>query len=156
MKNQKGYTLVEAMTCLVIISVVSAIGYPSLFNWSQRMSFRADVDCLVRNIQKAKVVAVKANSYVVLKVSANGYEIFVDDGNGPATRGDWVRQPQERMLIGFRFRDKISVSNNFSLNRTRFTGRPGVKAGTITLKDSNGNQMKVIVNAIGRVRLMKI
>lgn len=154
MKNLKGYTIVEAMTCLVIISVVSAIGYPSMLDWTQRMSFRADVNFLVRNIQKAKIEAIKSNTFVVLNVYFDGYDIFVDDGTGTATRGDWLRQSEERELIGFRFKDRISISNNFSLNRTRFSGRPGVKAGTITLMDNNGYQMKVIVNAIGKVRVM--
>lgn len=156
LKSQAGYTLVEAMTCCVIISVVSTIALPSLLSWTGRLSFGTDVNCLVRNIHKAKFEAIKTNSYVVMKFFDDGYEIFVDNGEGSSIKGDWIRQPLEKQLASYHFHGKVDFLNNFTLNRTRFTGRPGVKAGTIVLSDKKGNTIKVIVNAIGRVRQVKM
>ena len=159
MKNEKGVTLVEVMSVLVILSVLSGMATPVFQNMLLRMDFNQEVSLLVGKLHEARSVAMKSNSRVVFCYSDKSYTIFVDDGAGGGTKEDWIRQPGEQLvanvIVGDRFKIVLTDST-FTGQRTRFSGRPGIKAGSIVLQGHDGQKTKVVLNVIGRVRVEKV
>jgi Tfp pilus assembly protein FimT len=141
------------MVCLGIIGILMIIGSFSILNFNKSNRLRTEAYSLVCNLQRAKIEAVKENSDVVIQMFATGYQVFIDDGKGGGLAGDWIRQPQEKMLFSCVLTDGLVLSNNFSSSRTRFTGRVGTKAGSITMTNSYGHQKKIIINTVGRIRV---
>lgn len=155
MADKRGFSLVESMTVLAIFSTVALFAYPAVGNWKDKQLLKGEVRQLYGAFQTAKIEAAKVNGHVALQFYPNGYDVFLDNGAGAGKKGDWVRHPEEHQFISYRFRQGIQLVTNFRRNRTRFSGRFGNKAGTITINDSFGNSMKLIVNLVGRVRVEK-
>ncbi len=156
--NQKGFTLSELCICCAIISILAAISIPFFGKIQRSLALQTEIRQLYSNLQHARITAIKNNSYVVFKVDDKGYKIFVDDGAGSATAGDWIRQGQEKLLADQTYNDEVVFKDTtFTANRTRFTGTScGIKAGRVILKNRDGKKTEVIVNVVGRIRVANI
>ncbi len=154
MTGQVGVTMTEVVTTVMIVSVLSLVSYPHIADWKEMAELRSEVSSMVGRLRMMKMKAVQQNSHVVMKMRGDGYLIFVDDGAGGGKAGDWVQQKNEKELMDYHFPQGISMTNNFH-NRTRFNGRAGSKAGTITIMNNDNDIMKVIINVAGRVRVEK-
>ncbi len=153
MLNQKGVTLIEVVTCLVLISILAAVSAPAIAGYRERISLRAETRNLVGLLHLAKMEAIKTNSFVVLGVDDAQYFVFVDDGRGAAIRKDWIRQPEEKQLLTSPISKGIVLTSNFPNNRMRFSGQMGIRAGRFYLTDDSGNQMQVVLSILGRIRV---
>lgn len=60
-----GFTLVEVMTVLVIISILALFAAPEVINWRPKMRLKGAADALSENMQRAKMHAIKNNVSVV-------------------------------------------------------------------------------------------
>jgi prepilin-type N-terminal cleavage/methylation domain-containing protein len=154
-ENNRGLTLVEVMTVLALLTILGLLSFPSFSSLLEQTRFRGEVNKLFTSLHQAKTVAIKNNAYVVLQLIENGYEIFVDDGRGDGKAGDWQRHPDESLLASHFFDERIEISSNLSLDRTRFSGRPGGKAGTIRLSSDSGISHSVVINLAGNIRVAK-
>jgi len=155
--EQNGFTLVECLVCLAVISVLATFGYPSIIASQDRLWFRSELATLVSSLQQAKMSAIKANSFVVFQVKEKGYLVFVDNGAGGGIMGDWKKQGKERVLIDYDLPAGLNLTTNLKLGRTRFSGQPGMKAGTVFLRSTSGTEAHdVVINTVGRIRSMKM
>ncbi len=150
--SSKGFTFVEIIIVLVIISILGAITVPSLKSYSEKCRFRSAVVDTVLDLQMAKLASVKINNYVVIQVEERGYLIFADNGAGSGIEGDWVRQVGEKVLAKTVLSDGISITSNFSNDQTRFSGKLGMKAGRIYLENEAGAKAEVVLSFNGRIR----
>lgn len=153
MNNPKGFTLTEILMTLALMSVVTALGTPTLFSFSHRTEFRAEVASLVGWLNCARIEAIKTNSDVVIEARPNGYIIFVDNSKMPGRAGDWIKQTDEKQLTHCRIKHGLTISSNFPKNKARFDGTPGVKPGRFILTDVEGNRTDVVINTVGRIRV---
>ncbi len=85
MNNKKyrspGFTLVEVMVVLVILSVMAFFVAPEVMNWRPNMRLTDAAQDIYANMQNAKVEAIEKNENVAITFTVPGsYEIFVDDG----------------------------------------------------------------------------
>lgn len=92
--TNKGFTLVEIMVTLVIISVIALFAAPLIENFGPNMRLKGSSRDLHTNLEKMKIEAIKRNEHVVMTLNPifcpppqNGggtYSIFIDadrDGN---------------------------------------------------------------------------
>jgi prepilin-type N-terminal cleavage/methylation domain-containing protein len=159
MKNEGGFTLIEIMSCLILVSVLTGIASPMFKTILSRQKFNGEISKLVGELHKARSFAMKSNARVVFSYTESGYKSFIDDGQGGGTEKDWVQQPGEKVLADVRFRDRYKIAldeSSFPSQRTFFSGKTGVTGGSIVLKGDDGQKSKVIVNLIGRVRVVKL
>jgi prepilin-type N-terminal cleavage/methylation domain-containing protein len=159
MKKQDGVTLVEVLAVLVILTVLAGFTAPMVEQWKAKIALRAEVSKLVGELHRARCAAVRSNACVVFSYTENGYKTFIDDGFGGGLKEDLIQQPGERTLADVSLGKELKVvlsDSTFTLQRTGFTGRPGVKAGSVVLLASDGSKTKVVVNSIGRVRVEKL
>jgi Tfp pilus assembly protein FimT len=144
----------------MIIGVLSSIALPASRAMMVRYQFSTETGRVIESLKLAKSFAITKKSPVVFSYTQDGYLVFIDDGAGGGKRGDWVRQPGERLLAKCDLRDKgmhIDVSaSTFSAKRTRFLGTPAIKAGSVVLVGADGSKTKIVVNIIGRVRVEKL
>jgi prepilin-type N-terminal cleavage/methylation domain-containing protein len=153
MVDNKGFSLTEILTVIMIASILLAIGYPSMANWADRAEFRGEVSALVGWLHRAKMEAIKANAFVVVDVNSNGYSIYLDNSNLPGQSGDWNRQPDEIQLIDYPMKKGIVLNSNFPDNKARFSGKPVLKAGRFSFSGLRGEKMDVIISVAGRIRV---
>ena len=159
MKKQSGVTLTEAAIVLAILSILGGFAAPMFENWESVVALRAEVSTLVGELHKARYVAIRSNEYVVFYYTDSGYKIFIDDGLDGGLREDWNHQSGEQMLSDVTFGKGVKIDlaeSTFTSQRTRFSGSPGVKAGAVVLHGCCGNNTKIVVNSIGRVRVEKL
>ena len=155
MANQKGFSLLEALSVMAILSLITMISYPAIAGWKATVNLRTEIMTLRGNVMRAKLEAINNNVPVAVQLRNNGYMIFVDDGSGGGVRDDGVMQADERELVDHQITDEVSLSDNFPNSRFHFSGRVGTKPGTIKLVDQKGNEMKLIFNNSGRARIEK-
>jgi prepilin-type N-terminal cleavage/methylation domain-containing protein len=159
MRNEKGVTLIEVVSCMVILSVLAGMAIPTVENMKARLALHGEVSKLVGELHKARFFAIKSNTKVVFQYTENGYMIFIDDGSNGGNKEDWMHQSGEQVLADVTLGERLKIAtleSSFPSQRTRFSGKPGITGGAVVLQGSNGNKSKVIVNSIGRVRVEKL
>jgi len=101
-KNDRaGFTLVEVLTVIAIVGVLSAIAIPSYISLLPNMRLKASARDLYSNMQKAKMAAIKRNKSVAItfNCAALTYTVFADDGSGGGTVNDNVQNGSEPTLV---------------------------------------------------------
>lgn len=155
MQSQRGFSLTELITVVAVFSCVSVLSYPAVAGWRATASLRSELMTLRANVMRARLNAIRNNHEVVVQLRSGGYQVFVDDGNGGGVKGDRIRQVGESELVEHSLQDGVTLGDNFPNDRFRFCGRVGNKSGTITLENSDGVRMKLILNITGRIRTEK-
>lgn len=160
MKNlSSGYTLMELMITLLIVSILAAIAVPSMQEFVKNERLTGQINTLISNLMLARSEAVKRNQPVILCVSSNGatctggdaedgWIVFVDvDSSGGFSAGDDLIKVQQALDGDVNLNDLTVVtydSRGFSPN----------SSGTFTLCDDRGtSSAKVLsISNTGRVR----
>jgi prepilin-type N-terminal cleavage/methylation domain-containing protein len=158
----KGFTFIEL---LVVLSIITVLTVASVSNFIAELSgyrLRGATAGILTTLQRARLRAVKENSFVVVLFDPDGngrldgdYMAFVDNGND--TSGDWVWQPEEGEALivkehlpeGVRF-----TRTSFSRNRLRFNSQGHLMGinRSIFLKNSDEATKKITVYASGNSR----
>ncbi|WP_136808420.1 GspH/FimT family pseudopilin [Desulfosediminicola flagellatus] len=152
-KSRNGFSFIETVVVLMIISVLSVLALPSFSSSIARYKFNTALNCLEMDIQKAKMRAIAINSFVVIKINNEGYYIFEDNGAGEGVKGDWIRQDGENTLVDKTLPDNYDITTTLTGERTRFSGYLGMKAGSISLHNQKGSTAKVVISFNGRIRI---
>lgn len=81
-----GFTLVELLISLSILSIIIAVAVPELRNYIHQNRFRGAIMDVLASIRQARSAAVEKNRSIVFKVDVieRTYQAFQDDGAGSA------------------------------------------------------------------------
>ena len=81
MRNQSGFTLIEAMIVIAVIGIMTAVAVASSLSYLPDMRLKSASRDLYSNLQKAKMMAVKTNtSHAVFFDTANNLYQIIDLG----------------------------------------------------------------------------
>ena len=118
---------------------------------------KAAVNSLMGDIEMAKVRAIRENDFVAIQFQPTGYTMFLDNGEGGGTAGDWLQNGSEALV---RYREMpagvlVDLSAmTLANNRVRFNGR-GLPPEVISNKDiplKNEHETKIVVlNRLGHL-----
>ncbi len=157
MRRDSGFTALEVAVTLAIIAVLASITMPSFLSWLSGHRLRGAAINLMADIESAKIRAMRENAFVAVQFTAVGYSIFVDNGAGSGTAGDWVRNGTERLVQDRQFPAGVTVRlADLSLadSRVRFTGR-GLPADLATEAlipvENPAGRRDIRLNRLGRV-----
>jgi len=155
----RGFTLVEVMTVLVVISILALFAAPEVMNWRPKMRLKRAADTLSENLQRAKMHAIKNNVKVVFT--------FTPGGGAPCKGGSYlitespvvanVVVPLETMI------DNVCLQTTF-VATDGFTSRglpiiPALKTVTISNADLNASgdpTFKITQSIAGGLKLDKV
>jgi len=158
-RKTSGFTAFEMAATLAIMAILATFFMPPYLQWLRTFRLKGAVNNLMGDIEMAKVRAIRENDLVAIQFQPTGYTMFVDNGEGGGTAGDWVRNGSEELV---RYRDMpsgvlIDISAMTLTNkRVRFNGR-GIPPEVFSSKDiplMNERGIKTVtLNRLGHLEL---
>nr|WP_319392829.1 GspH/FimT family pseudopilin [uncultured Desulfobacter sp.] len=148
LRKTKGFTLLETITVLGILSILVAIAIPNVFSWLSNYRLKAAASDLYSNMQKAKSEALKRNcdigitfATVAFPAQGGGYTVFLDDGAG-TNAGNAIQDVGEDTLL------TVAMPTGCTLYEASFGGAPrtgynsrgfplGNRTGSAKLRNNN-------------------
>jgi len=158
--RNSGFTLIELIIAIGMISILSAIAIPSAMKWLPNYRLKAAARDLYSNMQKAKVEAVKRNTDVLIiftsgtYASAGGigsYQVFVDD-----SPKDSVFNAGEQVLAQVNMPKNVSLyNNNFPGNTAGYNSRglPCTALGSVYFQNNHLRYYRVSLSTAGNVKI---
>jgi competence protein ComGD len=147
MKKSKGFSLFELLIVLAVIAVVSVILTPGILGWRSNASLRGAAGNLKADLELCKAKAVRERSPVTVTFQTTHYQVTFTDKDGN------VQTLRNRELPGG-VRVDLDSTNFTSLgDQTVFNGRGLPQAGSAVLVNNSGQQKRIIVSPLGRIRI---
>jgi len=116
LKNISGFSLIEIMVVVAIISILSAVGGTYSFMMRPTKNMHADARDLLSNIQMMRLEAVKRNTCVGLTLRpvagpiGGSYITFIDDGAGGGIACNAIQdEPAANILQTVQIRDRVAL-----------------------------------------------
>jgi Tfp pilus assembly protein FimT len=154
-RNAKGFTLIEALVVIFLITFISTLAVPDLINWLNKAKLNGAVNNLKGSLELAKLKAIQENGPVAVNFSAKSYAIFRDTG---ATIGihdageEFFRKRSLPKGVRIDLSATTFANTGNGSKKTRFKGRGTSASGTVCLVNSIGMVKKIIVSSTGRIR----
>jgi len=151
-RSENGLTLLELLTVIAIISIMVTIAVPNYMEWVRSSRLKSAAQTLMTDLSLTRMYAIKANDPTKIGVkilfSSSDYTIFIDSNN------DNIVNSTEKVFKDVDLPSGISVTaNTFTGNKAIFHKTGYMSAGSVTISRSDGKTIKIIVNAVGRIRL---
>lgn len=153
-QNSKGVTFTELIVVIGILAVISVAAVPNILSWRGNAKLRGAADNLKGELQAAKASAAREGSWVVIEFFNDRYQVFVDNGIGSSgLKNDGVMNGDEKITRQRKLPSGVTIEPS-AFTKTHFNsrGRTGA-AGTVILENSRGDRRKVIISAMGRIRM---
>jgi len=154
---QRGFTLIELLIAIAIVSIAAATSVPSFRVWVENFRLAEAANGVVDGLYRARSEAVKRNKNVVMRFTGSSWQLFVDDGTGGGTGGNFTRDGSETILRTVAAPSGISFHEvKFGVNPyTGFNSR-GMPinsncAGTAKGKNASGKTFSIALSLAGSV-----
>ncbi len=157
MRRDSGFTAFDVAVTLAIVAIMATFTMPPFLSWLSAHRLRGSAINLMSDIEMAKIRAMRENAFVAVQFSPDGYSIFVDNGDGAGTAGDWERNGSERLVQDRRLPAGVSIRTDeitLADSRVRFSGRglPADLAAAVLIPVANkAGRKDVRLNRLGRV-----
>lgn len=152
MKSRKGFSLIELIIVIGLISILSAV---ALFGW-QAYRNNANLRTAARDIAtdiantKQKVVSEGVQYRITFSTAANNYIIE----RGTATGAPYVTVDTKSPTTAGAGSGLSITSANFSgASQVLFFSRGTLSFGTVVLQNSKGSQATITVNQAGKTHV---
>ena len=151
MRGQKGYSIVEVMVVLGIITLLVGLAIPNLFKWGPKQRLLSAASDVQGAINLGRMAAIKESIPVVIlfNTPVHGFTVFVDSN---ASGG---KDAGERVLRTATFANDINLNSGFSGNKVSFDSRglPSASAD-VTLQNATAGTKTIRLSVTGNSRLL--
>lgn len=156
MKKNAGFTIIELLTVIAIIAIISAITIPNMIAWRTNQQLNSMAREVLSMINGARIAAIKNNATVTITFDAAGKKVTTSYIN----RATGVAPPPNITLL----RPQVEIgSTTFASDAFRFNSRGlpiniannNFASGTVTLNTPNGKSLEVVVASTGVTRINK-
>ncbi len=156
-----GFTLVELLIVMAVISVLLAIASPSIMEWRKNLQYKQAADGIQSAMRTTKSNALALNMQNRLECNPAGSRYRITQGNRAYNSDTWTTVKQDWVTVpdGVVVKTGDCTSNDdlniaFSPNGTA-TANDSAVTGTICINEGTANKYQIIVNASGRIRNVK-
>lgn len=148
MKKMVGFSLLELMVVLAIVTVVSVIVAPSVISWRSNAHLRGAAGNLRGDFELSKAKAIRERSSVTITFTATHYRVTFTDKDGN------LKTLRNRKLPGDVRVDLDNTKFGDMGAKTAFDAR-GLPSdfGRAVLVNKKGQQKDIIVSRLGRIRI---
>ncbi|SCY81662.1 GspH/FimT family pseudopilin [Desulfoluna spongiiphila] len=163
MNNDKGFTLLELMVAVGLITILVGIAAPEFKQWTASQRLSASVRSIHSAFQLARLEAIKGGGNVVVAFSegtgsGGTYSAFVDED------GDRDRDTGEKIIASGSLSNQVTIgSARFDLGgtgtkdklKTHFDSRGLTtgRNGEVRLTNVYGKAVRVVLNSAGSSRV---
>jgi type IV fimbrial biogenesis protein FimT len=134
------------MTAIAIMAIMAGIAIPNYMEWSRAARLRSATSDLTSDLAMARLHAIKNSNSVKSLFSNGGYMIFIDSNNNNALDSGEVLLRNKQYPAGI-------TGNSPTINFHRTGASSG---GTATLSRGGNQQINIIVNLVGRIRVAPV
>jgi len=156
-KVSKGFTIIELMITVVVLSVLAALAAPSFLSIIEKRRLVGATDNLASLLQYARSEAIKQNQTIMLQFNAGSWCVGIDDLGADCdctNPTSCTVNTIQRVLEGNEYDNVTLAVSGFIGTTINFESRQGLPDdnGVFTL-DINGQTKTVTLNVIGRVKV---
>lgn len=160
-KHEKGYTLIEIVIIIVIISIITTI-LPLKISSVYHVTLKSTIDKIVYDLRWARIQAILNNKIYYVRVYKHD-DIYKKDDDYESDYIIYTTNNNDEIIIEKEgnFSSKYTLYKNLTpvkiednyYDRINFTPFGTAKMGTIGLKTENEKLIKITVNWFGRIRV---
>lgn len=163
MRNS-GFSMLELLTVIVILSVLIAIAGLNGRDWMDRYRVEGQIKEMYTDLMNARVSAMQRNRVFFVKLAANQYAIYEDIYSAvtpSSPDGDGVLQPNDRLVMQKTTQYTLNYNESFSLTNFNFTQNglvswsSGTNGGTIWFTSTANPASDCIALATTRIIMGK-
>ncbi|MGA3084479.1 MAG: GspH/FimT family protein [Thermodesulfobacteriota bacterium] len=161
--SQKGFSLLEVLIVIGIIVIISAIAVPNMavMMKSYRLNSAANEMASVMQLARMTAIGQNANSVLTFNTGNQTYSAFSDNGNGGGTINDGIQtgtEPTIKMVnIASAYSGEVTFSTpSFGATLTFNSQGSCNPSGTVSLQNSIGKVIQVIISSSGSIKTNKL
>lgn len=145
-----GYTLVELLVVMLLMSIFVTLGAPHFFRWLQQYRLHAAVTVMMNHFRATRLLAVYKgvpHQVQLADVQNGNYYQVVEDPGGT----DTIVSTIGRVMMNSRY-GGVRIVRVPSSGRITFSPRGTSQNTSIVLENPAGIRIKIVVNNFGRVK----
>lgn len=163
-KRETGFTLMEILIVIALISVISVFAIPGIMSWMPDYRLKSAIRDARSNFQKAKLAAIRERANCAFEIVDGGYIVYVDsivinqkldDGEQVIAEVNWAEDYKGDVEFDSEtFADNGDGNGWIAFQPNGLPRNPSgaLGMGTLTLKNGKGNTFDIIVSRAGNIR----
>ena len=160
MHKQSGFTTIELIIVVALLSILAAVGIPSYLNWLPDIRLKSAARNLKSDMMLAQQRAIRENARVAVVFNTGGksYTVFVDNGAGGGTPNDWTQNGTEALLKTETMPSQVAMDlaafGAAADQRVSFDGR-GLpdQSGEVRLSNTKNIIRRISLSIVGRATI---
>lgn len=145
-----GFTMMELMVVMAIMSILVMSIAPSLMNFMYRIRLRGAVQDIYFTLQQVRMNAIRSGGRWAVDLETSACKVMDCGDNDCTTTAD----NRIVKIIDLTKYNGVNITNNFSGNRVVFNAIGTSSAGTISARHlQEGGTLSIIVASSGRIRV---
>jgi type IV fimbrial biogenesis protein FimT len=150
---EKGFTLIELMITVAIMSIMLTIGLPSFQSIIASSRLTASANAMVSALQLARFEALKQHKSVTIRKTGaawqDGWDVFVDN-NG---NGSFESANDEKLVSYDKLSSAVTVTGNGYASYASYDASGRINTVGNFLFKAQSDCRKVVIAATGRIRV---